>query len=140
MNSGSTMNPKTEKIIINSNNLKIDKIMKKFVFAAIAAMVMVSVSNVFASSKMMIDNSEVVPVDTVAPETPKDSAEISTPVLPQAGAEDSTEQATPAETTAESVDTTQSEQSAEVQETPQENTQQESTETEQAIEQAAVSE
>ena len=134
------MNPKTEKIIINSNNLKIDKIMKKFVFAAIAAMVMVSVSNVFASSKMMIDNSEVVPVDTVAPETPKDSAEISTPVLPQAGAEDSTEQATPAETTAESVDTTQSEQPAEVQETSQENTQQESTESEQATEQAAVSE
>ena len=106
--------------------------MKKFVFAAIAAMVMVSVSNVFASGKMMIDNSEVVPVDTVAPETPKDSAEISTPVLPQAGAEDSTEQAT----TAESVETTQSEQPAEVQETPQKNAQQESTE----IEQAAVSE
>ena len=106
--------------------------MKKFVFAAIAAMVMVSVSNVFASSKMMIDNSEVVPVDTVAPETPKDSAEISTPVLPQAGAEDSTEQAT----TAESVETTQSEQPAEVQETPQKNAQQELTE----IEQAAVSE
>ena len=106
--------------------------MKKFVFAAIAAMVMVSVSNVFASSKMMIDNSEVVPVDTVAPETPKDSAEICTPVLPQAGAEDSTEQAT----TAESVETTQSEQPAEVQETPQKNAQQESTE----IEQAAVSE
>ena len=106
--------------------------MKKFVFAAIAAMVMVSVSNVFASSKMMIDNSEVVPVDTVAPETPKDSAEISTPVLPQAGAEDSTEQAT----TAESVETTQSEQPAEVQETPQKNAQQESTE----IEQATVSE
>ena len=83
--------------------------MKKFVFAAIAAMVMVSVSNVFASSKMMIDNSEVVPVDTVAPETPKDSAEISTPVLPQAGAEGSTEQASPAEATAESVETTQSE-------------------------------
>ena len=123
----------------NNNKLlqfKVDKIMKKFVFAAIAAMVMVSVSNVFASSKMMIDNSEVVPVDTVAPETPKDSAEISTPVLPQAGAEDSTEQATPAETTAESVETTQSEQPAEVQETPQKNAQQESTE----IEQAAVSE
>ena len=109
--------------------------MKKFVFAAIAAMVMVSVSNVFASSKMM-GNSEVAPVDTVAPETPKDSAEISTPVLPQAGTEDSTEQATPAETTAESVETTQSEQPAEVQETPQKNAQQESTE----IEQAAVSE
>ena len=72
---------------------------------------------------MMIDNSEVVPVDTVAPETPKDSAEVSTPVLPQAGVEDSTEQATPAETTseateatsetpAESVDTAQTEQPA----------------------------
>ena len=101
--------------------------MKKFVFAAIAAMVMVSVSNVFASGKMMIDNSEVVPVDTVAPETLKDSAEVSTPVLPQAGTEDSTDQATPAETTsevtseatvatsetpAESVDTAQTEQPA----------------------------
>ena len=76
---------------------------------------------------MMIDNSEVVPVDTVAPETPKDSAEVSTPVLPQAGAEDFTDQATPAETTsevtseateatsetpAESVDTAQTEQPA----------------------------
>ena len=75
----------------------------------------------------MIGNSEVVPVDTVAPETPKDSAEVSTPVLPQAGAEDSTDQATPAETTsevtseateatsetpAESVDTAQTEQPA----------------------------
>ena len=80
--------------------------MKKFVFAAIAAMVMVSVSNVFASGKMMIDNSEVVPVDTVAPETPKDSAEFSTPVLPQAGAEDSTDQATPAETTSEATEAT----------------------------------
>ena len=75
----------------------------------------------------MIDNSEVVPVDTVAPETPKDSAEVSTPVLPQAGAEDSTDQTTPAETTsevtseateatsetpAESVDTAQTEQPA----------------------------
>ena len=46
--------------------------MKKFVFAAIAAMVMVSVSNVFASSKM-VNNSEVAPVDTVAPETPADT-------------------------------------------------------------------
>ena len=136
MNSGFD-NESTTKVNNNiSNNSLKDKIMKKFVFAAIAAMVMVSVSNVFASSKMMIDNSEVVPVDTVAPETPKDSAEISTPVLPQAGTEDSTEQATPAETTAESVETTQSEQPAEVQETPQKNAQQESTE----IEQAAVSE
>ena len=81
--------------------------MKKFVFAAIAAMVMVSVSNVFASSKMIIDNSEVVPVDTVAPETPKDSAEISTPVLPQAGAEDSTQQVT-----TQQQETTEAEQQA----------------------------
>ena len=87
--------------------------MKKFVFAAIAAMVMVSVSNVFASGKMMIDNSEVVPVDTVAPETPKDSAEVSTPVLPQAGAEDSTDQATPAETTSEATSEATSEVTSE---------------------------
>ena len=40
--------------------------MKKFMFAAIAAMVMVSVSNVFASSKM-VSNAQVAPVDTVAP-------------------------------------------------------------------------
>ena len=33
--------------------------MKKFMFAAIAAMVMVSVSNVFASSRMVGDDSAV---------------------------------------------------------------------------------
>lgn len=65
--------------------------MKKFVFAAIAAIVMVSVSNVFASNKMM-SNAQVAPVDTVAPATPTDSSVVSTPVTPQAGAEDSTEQ------------------------------------------------
>lgn len=65
--------------------------MKKFVFAAIAAIVMVSVSNVFASNKMM-SNVQVAPVDTVAPATPTDSSAVSTPVTPQAGAEDSTEQ------------------------------------------------
>lgn len=64
--------------------------MKKFVFAAIAAIVMVSVSNVFASNKMM-SNAQVAPVDTVAPATPTDSSAVSTPVTPQAGAEDSTE-------------------------------------------------
>lgn len=76
--------------------------MKKFVFAAIAAIVMVSVSNVFASNKMM-GNAQVAPVDTVAPATPTDSSAVSTPVTPQAGAEDSTEQqnqeiSTPTET------------------------------------------
>lgn len=40
--------------------------MKKLVFAAIAAMVMVSVSNVFASKKMA-SASIAAPVDTVAP-------------------------------------------------------------------------
>ena len=46
--------------------------MKKFMFAAIAALVMVSVSNVFASSKM-VSNAQVAPVDTVAPNAPSDS-------------------------------------------------------------------
>ena len=86
--------------------------MKKFVFAAIAAMVMVSVSNVFASSKM-VNNSEVAPVDTVAPETPADTLATGTPIQPQAGVEDSTK----------------TEEPAKVQETPQEETtQQQATE------------
>ena len=46
--------------------------MKKFMFAAIAAMVMVSVSNVFASSRM-VGNAEIAPVDTVAPDAPSDT-------------------------------------------------------------------
>ena len=112
--------------------------MKKFVFAAIAAMVMVSVSNVFASGKMMIDNSEVVPVDTVAPETPKDSAEVSTPVLPQAGAEDSTDQATPTETTSEATSEVTSEATEATSETPAESV--DTVQTEQPAAQATVSE
>ena len=112
--------------------------MKKLVFAAIAAMVMVSVSNVFASGKMMIDNSEVVPVDTVAPETPKDSAEVSTPVLPQAGAEDSTDQATPAETTSEATSEVTSEATEATSETPAESV--DTAQTEQPAAQATVSE
>ena len=111
--------------------------MKKFVFAAIAAMVMFSVSNVFALGKMMIDNSEVVPVDTVAPETPKDSAEVSTPVLPQAGAEDSTDQATPAETTSEATEAT-SEATEATSETPAESV--DTAQAEQPAAQATVSE
>ncbi len=46
--------------------------MKKFMFAAIAAMVMVSVSNVFASSRM-VSNAEVAPVDTMVPDAPSDT-------------------------------------------------------------------
>ena len=65
--------------------------MKKFVFAAIAAMVMVSVSNVFASSRM-VSNAEVAPVDTVAPEAPSDTLATGTSIQPQAGVEDSTQQ------------------------------------------------
>ena len=67
--------------------------MKKFMFAAIAAMVMVSVSNVFASSKM-VGNAEVAPVDTVAPNAPSDTTEVGTPIQPQATTEDSTQQET----------------------------------------------
>ena len=65
--------------------------MKKFMFAAIAAMVMVSVSNVFASSRM-VSNAEVAPVDTVAPDAPSDTTEVGTPIKPQATTEDSTQQ------------------------------------------------
>ena len=72
--------------------------MKKFMFAAIAAMVMVSVSNVFASSRM-VNNAEVAPVDTVAPEAPSDTLATGTPIQPQAGVEDSTKQENATEAT-----------------------------------------
>ena len=97
--------------------------MKKFVFAAIAAMVMVSVSNVFASSKM-VSNSEVAPVDTVAPETPSDTLATGTPIQPQAGVGDSTK----------TEENTQTEEPAKVQETPQEETTQQETTEQQATE------
>ena len=74
--------------------------MKKFMFAAIAAMVMVSVSNVFASSRM-VSNAEVAPVDTVAPEAPSDTLATGTPIQPQAGVEDSTKQENAIEATTE---------------------------------------
>ena len=72
--------------------------MKKFMFAAIAAMVMVSVSNVFASSRM-VSNAEVAPVDTVAPEAPSDTLATGTSIQPQAGVEDSTKQENATEAT-----------------------------------------
>ena len=62
-------------------------------FAAIAAMVMVSVSNVFASSRM-VGNAEVAPVDTVAPDAPLDTTEVGTSIQPEAITEDSTQQET----------------------------------------------
>ena len=74
--------------------------MKKFVFAAIAAMVMVSVSNVFASSRM-VGNAEVAPVDTVAPDAPSDTTEVGTPIQPQATTEDSIQQETTQQQAAE---------------------------------------
>ena len=74
--------------------------MKKFMFAAIAAMVMVSVSNVFASSRM-VGNAEVAPVDTVAPEAPSDTLATGTPIQPQAGVKDSTQQENATEATTE---------------------------------------
>ena len=111
--------------------------MKKFMFAAIAAMVMVSVSNVFASSRM-VGNAEVAPVDTVAPDAPSDTTEIGTPIQPQATTEDSTQQETPAETTTDTSvateENTQAEQPATVQETPQENSQEETTQQQESAE------
>lgn len=74
--------------------------MKKFMFAAIAAMVMVSVSNVFASNRM-VSNAEVAPVDTVAPETPADTLSTGTSIQPQASVEDSTKQENATEATTE---------------------------------------
>ena len=67
--------------------------MKKFMFAAIAAMVMVSVSNVFASNRM-VGNAEIAPVDTVAPDAPSDTTEVGPPIQPQATTEDSIQQET----------------------------------------------
>ena len=78
--------------------------MKKFMFAAIAALVMVSVSNVFASSKM-VSNVQVAPVDTVAPDAPSDTVAVGTPIQPQAGVEDSTQQENATEATTEATPT-----------------------------------
>ena len=83
--------------------------MKKFMFAAIAAMVMVSVSNVFASSRM-VGNVEVAPVDTVAPDAPSDTTEVGTPIKPQATTEDSTQQETTQEETTQQQETAETEQ------------------------------
>ena len=63
-------------------------------------------SNVFASSRM-VDNAEVAPVDTVAPDAPSDTTEVGTPIKPQATTEDSTQQ----ETTQQQ-ETTEAEQQA----------------------------
>ena len=78
--------------------------MKKFMFAAIAALVMVSVSNVFASSKM-VSNAQVAPIDTVAPDAPSDTLAVGTPIQPQAGVEDSTQQEHATEATTEATTT-----------------------------------
>ena len=87
--------------------------MKKFMFAAIAAMVMVSVSNVFASSRM-VSNAEVAPVDTVALDAPSDTTEVGTPIQPQAGVEDSTQQdSTQQETTQQQAAETEQQTTAE---------------------------
>ena len=78
--------------------------MKKFMFAAIAALVMVSVSNVFASSKM-VSNTQTAPVDTVVPDAPSDTLAGGTPIQPQAGVEDSTQQENATEATTEATPT-----------------------------------
>ena len=87
--------------------------MKKFMFAAIAAMVMVSVSNVFASSRM-VGNAEVAPVDTAAPVAPSDTTEVGTPIKPQATTEDSIQQEnTQEETTQQQATETEQQANAE---------------------------
>ena len=83
--------------------------MKKFMFAAIAAMVMVSVSNIFASSRM-VSNAEVAPVDTVAPDAPSDTTEVGTSIQPQATTEDSTQQENTQEETTQQQEATETEQ------------------------------
>ena len=83
--------------------------MKKFMFAAIAAMVMVSVSNVFSSSRM-VGNVEVAPVDTVAPDAPSDTTEVGTPIPPQATTEDSIQQENTQEETTLQQEATETEQ------------------------------
>ena len=65
---------------------------------------MVSVSNVFASSKM-VSNAQVAPVDTVAPDAPSDTLAVGTPIQPQAGVEDSTQQENATEATTEATPT-----------------------------------
>ena len=85
--------------------------MKKFVFAAIAAMVMVSGSNVFASSRM-VGNAEVAPVDTVAPDAPSDTTEVGTSIQPQATTEDSIQQENTQEETTQQQEATETEQQA----------------------------
>ena len=108
--------------------------MKKFMFAAIAALVMVSVSNVFASSKM-VSNAQVAPVDTVAPNAPSDSLAVDAPVQPQAAAEDSTQQENATEATTEATPTENTTENAT--ETTTENT---TEETPVATEQQAIAE
>ena len=85
--------------------------MKKFMFAAIAAMVMVSVSNAFASSRM-VGNAEIAPVDTVAPDAPSDTTEVGTPIKPQATTEDSIQQENTQEETTQQQEDTETEQQA----------------------------
>ena len=114
--------------------------MKKFMFAAIAALV--SASNVFASSKM-VSNAQVAPVDTVAPDAPSDTLAVGTPIQPQAGVEDSTQQENATEATTEATTTeTPTENATETPtenatETPTENT---TEETPVATEQQAIAE
>ena len=85
--------------------------MKKFMFAAIAALVMVSVSNVFASSRMA-GNAEVAPVDTVAPDAPSDTLATGTSIKPQATTEDSIQQENTQEETTMQQEATETEQQA----------------------------
>lgn len=69
--------------------------MKKLVFAAIAALVMVSVSNVFANDNNQSSLSTAAPIDTVAPTQPADTTvekqtPVETPATPETHADTTT--------------------------------------------------
>ena len=62
----------------------------------------------------MVGNAEVAPVDTVAPDTPSDTTEVGTPILPQATTEDSIQQEnTQEETTLQQATETEQQANAE---------------------------
>ena len=75
--------------------------MKKLVFAAVAALVMVSVGNVFAQNEPV----STMQSDSISFVAPADTLAVGTPIQPQAGVEDSTQQENATEATTEATPT-----------------------------------
>ena len=57
-----------------------------------------------------VGNTEVAPVDTVAPDAPSDTTEVGTPIQPQATTEDSIQQENTQEETTQQQEATETEQ------------------------------